>query len=93
MAHDSFLVGFVDKYHLWSSLALLVLLGGYHLLYQMVHLCYELLGELSDRYYAHKIKCLENKRRYDRAVRRFLTPTQSPPAAPPAPRPAANSPA
>jgi hypothetical protein len=59
---------FVDAYHLWDALLLLAVLGVYHFLtIAMLH-GFRFLGEVNETYYSYKIRCVENRRRYQQVT-------------------------
>jgi hypothetical protein len=62
---DSSLSQFVETYHLLYWLILFALLGVYHFVTVAVWHWFRLLSEVNEDYYAYKIKCAENRRRYE----------------------------
>jgi hypothetical protein len=58
---------FIDAYHLWWVILLLSTLGVYELASIGILLWYRLLGDHNEAYYSYKIRCSENRNRYDKA--------------------------
>jgi hypothetical protein len=67
-ANASLLSEFVDTYHLWSLLVPLCLLGTYEVLHLASYLWFRLRGDFNEAQYGYKVRCVENKRRYEQVA-------------------------
>jgi hypothetical protein len=57
---------FLETYHLWPAVLVLCALGVYHGLTIVIWHWFRLLGEAHEAYYSFKIRCTEDRRRYQR---------------------------